>query len=135
MIAKKRIFVNGSFDVLHLGHLRLLNYARSLGDHLCIAIDTDRRIRELKGDNRPINNLHERKTMLANLRCVDEVLVFDSDQDLIHILQAYKPDVIVKGSDHRETSQLSKQYCKEVIFYERFGGYSSTKKIQNIVGR
>jgi D-beta-D-heptose 7-phosphate kinase/D-beta-D-heptose 1-phosphate adenosyltransferase len=135
VIAKKRIFVNGSFDVLHLGHLRLLNYARSLGDHLCIAIDTDRRIRELKGDNRPINNLHERKTMLANLRCVDEVLVFDSDQDLIHILQAYKPDVIVKGSDHRETSQLSKQYCKEVIFYERFGGYSSTKKIQNIVGR
>ena len=135
MIAKKRIFVNGSFDVLHLGHLRLLNYARSLGDHLCVAIDTDRRIRELKGDNRPINSLYERKSMLANLRCVDEVLVFDSNQDLIHIMQAYKPDIIVKGSDHRETSQLSKQYCKEVIFYERFGGYSSTKKIQDITSR
>ncbi len=135
MIAKKRIFVNGSFDVLHLGHLRLLNYARSLGDHLCVAIDTDRRIRELKGDNRPINSLYERKSMLANLRCVDEVLVFDSNEDLIHIMQAYKPDIIVKGSDHRETSQLSKQYCKEVIFYERFGGYSSTKKIQDITSR
>lgn len=135
MIAKKRIFVNGSFDVLHLGHLRLLNYARSLGDHLCVAIDTDRRIRELKGDSRPINSLYERKSMLANLRCVDEVLVFDSNEDLIHIMQAYKPDIIVKGSDHRETSQLSKQYCKEVIFYERFGGYSSTKKIQDITSR
>ena len=135
MIAKKRIFVNGSFDVLHLGHLRLLNYARSLGDHLCVAIDTDRRIRELKGDNRPINSLYERKSMLVNLRCVDEVLVFDSNEDLIHIMQAYKPDIIVKGSDHRETSQLSKQYCKEVIFYERFGGYSSTKKIQDITSR
>ena len=135
MIAKKRIFVNGSFDVLHLGHLRLLNYARSLGDHLCVAIDTDRRIRELKGDSRPINNLYERKSMLANLRCVDEVLVFDSNEDLIHIMQAYKPEIIVKGSDHRETSQLSKQYCKEVIFYERFGGYSSTKKIQDITSR
>lgn len=135
MIAKKRIFVNGSFDVLHLGHLRLLNYARSLGDHLCVAIDTDRRIRELKGDNRPINSLYERKSMLANLRCVDEVLVFDSNEDLIHIMQAYKPEIIVKGSDHRETSQLSKQYCKEVIFYERFGGYSSTKKIQDITSR
>ena len=135
MIAKKRIFVNGSFDVLHLGHLRLLNYARSLGDHLCVAIDTDRRIRELKGDSRPINSLYERKSMLANLRCVDEVLVFDSNEDLIHIMQAYKPEIIVKGSDHRETSQLSKQYCKEVIFYERFGGYSSTKKIQDITSR
>lgn len=135
MIAKKRIFVNGSFDVLHLGHLRLLNYARSLGDHLCVAIDTDRRIRELKGDNRPINNLHERKMMLQNLRCIDEVLVFDSNQDLIHIMEAYKPDIIVKGSDHKETSQLSKQYCKEVIFYERFGGYSSTRKIQDIASR
>ena len=135
MIVKKRIFVNGSFDVLHLGHLRLLNYARSLGDHLCVAIDTDRRIRELKGDNRPINNLYERKTMLSNLRCVDEVLVFDSNQDLVHIMEAYKPDIIVKGSDHKETSQLSKQYCKEVIFYERFGEYSSTRKIQDIASR
>ncbi len=135
MIVKKRIFVNGSFDVLHLGHLRLLNYARSLGDHLCVAIDTDRRIKELKGASRPINNLYERKTFLSNLKCVDEVLVFDSDMDLIHIMEAYKPDIIVKGSDHRETSQLSKKYCKEVIFYERFGEYSSTKKIQDIANR
>ncbi len=89
----------------------------------------------MKGDNRPINNLYERKTMLSNLRCVDEVLVFDSNQDLVHIMEAYKPDIIVKGSDHKETSQLSKQYCKEVIFYERFGGYSSTKKIQDIASR
>lgn len=131
----KRIFVNGTFDVLHIGHLRLLNYARSLGDHLCVAIDTDRRIKELKGDTRPINNVFERKTFLKNLKCVDEVQVFDGDIDLINIMQAYKPDIIVKGSDHRETSQLSKKYCKEVIFYERFGEYSSTKKIQDIASR
>lgn len=131
----KRIFVNGSFDVLHLGHLRLLNYARSLGDYLCVAIDTDRRIKELKGDSRPINNVFERKTFLKNLKCVDEVQVFDNDMDLIHILQAYKPDIIVKGDDHKYTSKLSKDHCKEVIFYERFGGYSSTRKIQDITGR
>lgn len=135
MTVKKRIFVNGTFDIIHLGHLRLLNYAKSLGDHLCVAIDTDQRIKELKGLNRPINNLHERKSLLMNLRCVDEVLVFDNTDELIHILQAYKPDIIVKGSDHRETSQLSKKYCKEVIFYERFGNYSSTKKIQDIAHR
>jgi D-beta-D-heptose 7-phosphate kinase/D-beta-D-heptose 1-phosphate adenosyltransferase len=134
-VTVKRIFVNGTFDVLHIGHLRLLNYARSLGDHLCVAIDTDRRIKELKGDTRPINNVFERKTFLKNLKCVDEVQVFDGDIDLINIMQAYKPDIIVKGSDHRETSQLSKKYCKEVIFYERFGEYSSTKKIQDIASR
>jgi len=132
---RKRIFVNGTFDVIHLGHLRLLNFARSLGDHLCVAIDSDRRIKELKGPSRPINDLHERKSLLMNLRCVDEILVFDSDIDLINIMKAYKPDIIVKGSDHKETSQLSKKYCKEVIFYERFGEYSSTKKIQDIASR
>lgn len=135
MIVKKKIFVNGSFDILHVGHLKLLNYARSLGDYLLVAIDTDGRIKELKGNNRPINNLHERKMMLQNLRCIDEVLVFDSNQDLIYIMETYKPDIIVKGSDYRETDQLSKQYCKEVIFYERFGGYSTTRKIQDIVSR
>lgn len=135
MIIKNKILVNGSFDIIHLGHLRLLNYAKSLGDHLCVVIDTDRRIRELKGNTRPINNVFERKTLLQNLKCVDEVLVFDSDDDLIHIMQAYKPDIIVKGSDHKNTSQLSKRYSKEVIFYERFGEYSSTKKIQNIINR
>ena len=135
MIAKKKIFVNGSFDILHVGHLKILNYAKSLGDYLMVAIDTDIRIRELKGKSRPINSVYERKILLQNLKCVDEVRLFDSDQDLIRIMEAYKPDIIVKGSDYRETDQLSKQYCKEVIFYERFGGYSTTRKIQDIASR
>jgi bifunctional ADP-heptose synthase (sugar kinase/adenylyltransferase) len=100
-----------------------------------VAIDTDIRIRELKGKSRPINSVYERKILLQNLKCVDEVRLFDSDQDLIRIMEAYKPDIIVKGSDYRETDQLSKQYCKEVIFYERFGGYSTTRKIQDIASR
>lgn len=135
MTVKKRIFVNGSFDILHVGHLRLLNYARSLGDYLLVAIDTDRRIKELKGSDRPINNIYERKTMLQNLKAVNEVQIFDSDIDLRNILEAYKPNVIVKGSDHQHTSKLSHEHCEEVIFYERFGNYSTTKKILNITAR
>ena len=131
----KRVFVNGTFDVLHVGHLRLLNFARGLGDYLCVAIDTDRRIKELKGDNRPINNVFERKTLLKNLKCVDEVQVFDSRDDLEHIIIAYKPDIIVKGADHKNTSTMARKHCNEVIFYERFGDYSSTKKIQDITSR
>lgn len=130
----KRIFVNGSFDVIHLGHLNLLNYAKSLGDYLLVAIDTDRRIKELKGSSRPINSFEERRSLLINLKAVDDVKMFDNDDDLIKILTEYKPDIIVKGSDHKNSSKLSKQYCKEVIFYERDEN-SSTKKIQDIINR
>lgn len=131
----KKIFLNGTFDVLHVGHLRIINYAKSLGDYLMVAIDTDRRIKELKGHTRPINDVYERKTLLQNLKAVDEVQVFDNENDLIHILGAYKPNIIVKGGDHRETSKLARQHCDEVVFYDRFGDYSSTRKIQDIANR
>ena len=74
----KSVFVNGTFDVLHPGHVRLLSYAKSLGDRLFVAIDSDRRVRELKGNLRPINNSSERKEMLLALKPVDEVETFDS---------------------------------------------------------
>lgn len=121
--------------MLHLGHLKLLNYARSLGDYLLVAIDTDRRIKELKGPTRPINSTYERKTLLQNLCCVDEVQLFDNDDQFRTIVDAYKPSVIVKGSDHRHTSKLSYELCDEVIFYERFGEYSTTKKIFDTIAR
>lgn len=131
----KKVFLNGTFDVIHLGHLQIINYAKSLGDYLLIAIDTDRRVKELKGESRPINSYNERKVLLENLKAVDEVQPFDSESDLISILIKYKPDIIVKGGDHRHTSKLAKQYCDEVVFYDRFGDYSSTKKIQDIIDR
>lgn len=131
----KNIFVNGTFDLLHLGHLELLNFAKTQGDYLLVCIDTDRRVKEKKGNNRPINNEHERKMLLQNLKCVDEVRLFDSDNELSDTLKSYKPDVIVKGSDHKDSSQLSIQHCKEIIFYDRIEEYSTTKKIQDIASR
>ena len=71
----KTIFVNGTFDLLHRGHLELLNYAKSLGDYLCVGIDTDVRVKEKKGEKRPIHNQNERKFFLENLKAVDD---FDS---------------------------------------------------------
>lgn len=131
----RKIFVNGTFDILHVGHIKLLNFAKSLGGHLLVAIDTDRRVKEKKGENRPINNEFERKTLLLNLKAVDEVKVFDTNEDLIEILLTYEPDIIVKGNDHEKTSVLSIKYCDEVIFYDRLEGYSTTKKIQDITSR
>ena len=130
----KTIFVNGTFDILHPGHVQLLNYARSLGDSLIVAIDSDRRVRELKGDGRPINSEDDRKLMLESLRSVDTVWFFDSDQELEDICRLYNP-VMVKGSDYQGRHIIGQQYCKEIVFYDRIEPYSTTRAIQDIGSR
>jgi rfaE bifunctional protein nucleotidyltransferase chain/domain len=127
------IIVNGTFDILHVGHLKLLEYAKSLGDHLTVAIDTDRRIKTKKGQSRPINNEYERKTMLEHLKSVDRVIIFDSDEELIDLVK--NSDIMVKGSDYKDKSVIGETYCKKVIYYDRIEGYSTTQKIQSIVDR
>lgn len=129
----KRIVVNGTFDILHSGHLALLNHARSLGDYLVVAIDSDRRVQELKGADRPINTQAERQELLSNLRAVDEVKIFDSDQELVDIIA--KCAIMVKGSDYEGKTIVGQDVCKELIFFKLINGYSTTNKIQNIIGR
>ena len=132
----KTVMVNGTFDVLHPGHIALLNTARSYGDFLIVAIDTDRRVKELKGDKRPINCQQDRSIMLSNLKAVDVVEFFDSTAELIEIMEMYKPDVYVKGSDWKhDKKSTAEQYCKQVIYYDRVGDYSTTKTIQDITSR
>jgi D-beta-D-heptose 7-phosphate kinase/D-beta-D-heptose 1-phosphate adenosyltransferase len=128
--------VNGTFDIVHRGHLELLQYAKSLGDYLLVAIDTDRRVTELKGPARPINNQSDRMYMLNSLKCVDYVKTFDSTEDLIELMQTYRPDVYVKGSDWKQDKgSTAEKYCDRVIYYDRVGDYSTTKTIQDIISR
>ena len=131
----KKIAVNGTFDILHRGHLDMLKFARSQGDELLVIIDTDRRVKELKGESRPINSQDDRKYMLESLKFVDRVEFFDSKEDLKRVLEAYQPDVIVKGSDWKGKSTTSQLYCNEVIYYDRVGDYSTTNTIQRIADR
>jgi rfaE bifunctional protein nucleotidyltransferase chain/domain len=131
-----QVVVNGTFDIIHLGHLRLLQYARSFpNSYVLVLIDSDRRVRELKGANRPVNTEYERCSMLFALKCVDRVETFDSDQELVDLIKGFEPDVMVKGSDYRDKPIIGAEYCKEIKFYDRFKDYSTTNKIQDIANR
>ena len=131
-----KVMVNGTFDIIHRGHLMMLQHARSLGDHLLVAIDTDRRVKELKGETRPINNQDDRRYMLESLKCVNTVYFFDSKEQLIDIMKEYQPDIYVKGSDWKhDRPSTAEQYCKQVIYYDRVGDYSTTNIIQCIADR
>jgi D-beta-D-heptose 7-phosphate kinase/D-beta-D-heptose 1-phosphate adenosyltransferase len=128
----KKVVVNGTFDIIHPGHLALLNYAKSLGDFLVVAIDTDDRVRQLKGASRPINNQSERKLLLENLRAVDAVVTFGSDQELVDIIK--ECSIMVKGSDYQGKPVIGQEHCQQIVYYDRTE-HSSTQKIQDIVNR
>jgi len=128
----KLIFVNGTFDVIHRGHIELFNYAKSLGDKLIVAIDTDRRVKQLKGDKRPVNNQNDRKFLLENIKSIDEVRFFDTDDELIDLIK--NCDIMVKGSDYKNKSVLGQNYCKEIVYYERTE-HSTTKVLQHLINR
>lgn len=130
-----KIVVNGTFDILHRGHLEMLAYAKSLGDHLLVLIDTDTRIKELKGNTRPINNQTDRAYMLMSLKYVDEVLLFSTEEELEDHLIIYQPDIMVKGSDYRNAQIVGAHLCKDIKFYDRVEPYSTTNIIQHITNR
>ena len=129
----KKVFVNGTFDILHTGHIALLEYAKSLGNKLIVGIDSDDRVRLLKGSLRPINSQLERGTLLNALKSVDEVFIFDTDAELASLIKDC--DVMVKGSDYKDKPIVGQDICKEIVFFERLNGYSTTEKIQHIVNR
>jgi D-glycero-beta-D-manno-heptose 1-phosphate adenylyltransferase len=96
----KIVFTNGCFDILHVGHIRCLKEARSLGDCLVVGLNSDTSVKRLKGASRPINPQWERAEILASLKMVDAVVIFEEDTPL-EILGIILPDVLVKGGDYR----------------------------------
>jgi D-beta-D-heptose 7-phosphate kinase/D-beta-D-heptose 1-phosphate adenosyltransferase len=124
------IFVNGCFDILHRGHIELFKYAKSLGDYLIVAIDTDRRVKELKGLNRPFNNQYDRKFVLESICYIDSVYFFDSEKELETLISSINPDVMVVGSDWKGKNVVGFQYAKSLKFFNRVGDYSTTKILQ-----
>ena len=93
------VLTNGVFDILHKGHLELLKFSKIQGTNVVVAIDSDRRVRELKGNDRPINSEEDRRRILESIMYVDEVVIFDSTKELQDLYETLSPEVVVKGSE------------------------------------
>tara|TARA_R110000787_G_scaffold255073_1_gene360393 strand:- start:1014 stop:1442 length:429 start_codon:yes stop_codon:yes gene_type:complete len=127
---KKVGFTNGCFDILHIGHIKLFQHLKNKSDRVIIGIDSDRRVKELKGPDRPINNAQDRKLMLESLSFIDEVIIFDSEEDLETLVESVSPDLMVVGSDYRNKHVVGSQYAKKLEFFDKINGYSTTKTLQ-----
>lgn len=130
-----KVFVNGTFDMLHPGHLLLLARAQQLGQQVIVAIDSDQRVRSIKGPGRPFYSQQERALMLMGLRYVDQVLIFDTDEELELIIKELEPDVMVKGSDWQGKTVIGQEYCKHIEWFDRIPRYSTTKIYENLSDR
>jgi D-beta-D-heptose 7-phosphate kinase/D-beta-D-heptose 1-phosphate adenosyltransferase len=135
---KKIVFTNGCFDILHPGHTRYLQEARSLGDFLIVAVNSDRSVRAIKGPERPVFPEEVRAELLAALASVDAVVIFDEDNPL-KVIQALVPDVLVKGGDWAEDRIIGADVVKaaggEVRRIPYITGYSTTEIIRKIRGQ
>lgn len=126
----KLCMTNGCFDILHSGHISNLNYAKSFGDKLLVAVNADESVSKLK-PNRPINKLEDRMLLLANLQCVDYVLYFDEDTPY-EIIKKIKPDFLVKGMEYQNSNVIGREFAKNTIFAPMVENISTTKIINRI---
>jgi rfaE bifunctional protein nucleotidyltransferase chain/domain len=134
-VGKRLVFTNGVFDLLHVGHVRYLAQARGLGDALLVAINSDRTVRELKGPDRPVFDQSERAEILAALRVVDYVTIFD-DVSPRSLIAELLPDVLVKGGDYDVDQIHGREEVEaaggKVVSLPLVEGASTTSLIQKI---
>lgn len=128
----KTVWVNGCFDILHVGHMHLFKYAAELGDRVIVGIDSDSRVKELKGDSRPINDEVDRMEMLQHITHIDIVTIFSNEHELISHLKDYNVDAIIIGDDYKDKRVVGSEEVSEVIFMEKINGYSTTNIIKSI---
>ncbi|MDR2192633.1 MAG: adenylyltransferase/cytidyltransferase family protein [Endomicrobium sp.] len=131
---KKVVFTNGCFDLLHTGHTSLFEKAKTLGDVLVVAINSDKSLKGLKGPKRPLVGEKDRAKLLLSLKPVDYVVVF-GEQTPEKLLEELKPDVLVKGGDYKLSEIAGRQHVKKVYRYPTVKGKSTTNLIKTIVER
>ena len=132
------VFTNGCFDILHKGHVKLLEFCkhykgvsfsgRSLFPRVVVGLNSDASVKRLKGDSRPINNQDDRAYLLESLKYVDEVIIFEEDTPY-ELLKKVRPDFIVKGGDYKKEHVVGNDLA-EVVIYNYINGYSTTNIIE-----
>jgi rfaE bifunctional protein nucleotidyltransferase chain/domain len=129
------VFTNGCFDILHLGHVEYLSKARDLGDILIIGLNTDRSVKKIKGENRPVNNEGARALLLASLACVDAVVLFDEETPY-ELIKSVQPGILVKGSDYKPHEIVGSDIVLEsggkIETIDFLEGYSTTTIIDKL---
>ena len=110
----------------------MFKYAKSLGHHLIVGLDSDEKIKKDKGEDRPYNSLEDRKFALESIRYVDEVRVFDSTKGLEELLKSIQPDIMVIGSDWKGQKVIGHQHAGHLRFFDRVGSYSTTNILENV---
>jgi D-beta-D-heptose 7-phosphate kinase/D-beta-D-heptose 1-phosphate adenosyltransferase len=127
---KKIIWTNGCFDVLHRGHIELFKYAKSLGDELIVGIDSDEKVKKDKGNDRPFNNVKDRKEVLEAIKYIDGVFIFNDTQGLDDLIRVVGPDIMVIGSDWKGKTVVGEQHVNKLIFFDRLKNYSTTNILE-----
>ena len=133
---KKIVVTNGCFDILHVGHVRYLKKTKSFGDYLIVMLNSDKSVRLIKGESRPINNENNRAEVLCALACVDFVVIFDESSPR-NLIEEIKPDVYTKGADYTletlpERDIIEKNGIK-VEFIEFVEGQSTTRIVDKLM--
>ena len=127
----KKVWMNGCFDVLHHAHFRMIEFASTFGELVVIGIDSDKRVKELKGDDRPFHSEEERKYNLERIKGVSKVIIFDSEIMLEEAIKRYQPDIFVIGSDYKDKLIVGEEYSKSMVFFNRMEDFSTTKILTN----
>ena len=125
-----KVWVNGTFDVMHIGHIRLLEYANSFG-MVKVGLDTDERVSIKKGKDRPFNNLKDRMDFIQSIRYVESVTFFGSDEELEQRIKEYEPDIIVIGKEYQYKRIIGQEYVEKIMFFDRIDNKSTTKILNN----
>lgn len=126
----KKIWINGCFDILHRGHLELFRYAKSLDGEVIVGIDSDQRVKNLKGHTRPINNQEDRVFFLESIEYIDKVVIFNDEDELSSNIRDINPDVMIVGSDYKNKRVIGREHAKQLVFFDRIGDYSTTKILE-----
>ena len=129
---KKIVFTNGCFDILHAGHVKSIEFAKSKGDVLVIGLNSDSSIKRIKGPTRPVNKQTDRAVVLAALGAVDAVCIFGQDTPL-KLIKIVRPDVLVKGADYKNKEVVGAEFAGKVVLFPLLKGRSTTNLINKIV--